>query len=433
MQKGMKRLASAWLLAALAAGLFVCLCGFSCPRLPRGCFVGGVDVSRLTRPAAAARVNAALEEELAGRTFTVRVENCAYVFRPPELHWQTDLRSVLRRANAPGAYPLQKKLCLRALDSTLRGVCDDFYETSAPARVAFDPQNAAQPFAVEPERCGAYVDGAALKKAVLEALGRGESGVQAQIVHVRPAFTRERAERSVSLLASFTTRFNAENTDRAHNIALAAGRIHGTVLAAGETFSFNAAAGARTKENGYREAPVIFDGEFVSGTGGGVCQVSTTVYNAALLAGMRIAEYHPHSLAVGYVEPSFDAMVSGTACDLKFCNESGGAVYVLCRVNENALTVSLYGEQTGVTYLRESVVTATVPPPEPELREGEEEKELRAAKNGVRSEGWLVRREAGREDVRTLLRRDSYAPVRAIRQVPPSAAEPVPQQPPAAG
>ena len=154
---------------------------------------------------------------------------------------------------------------------------------------------------------------------------------------------------------------------------------------------------------------------------------------AALLAGMRIAEYHPHSLAVGYVEPSFDAMVSGTACDLKFCNESGGAVYVLCRVNENALTVSLYGEQTGVTYLRESVVTATVPPPEPELREGEEEKELRAAKNGVRSEGWLVRREAGREDVRTLLRRDSYAPVRAIRQVPPSAAEPVPQQPPSAG
>lgn len=433
MQKKMQRRIAAWFLAVLAAGLFVCLCGFSCPRLPRGCFVDGVDVSLLTRTAAAARVNAALEEELAGRTFTVRVENSAYVFRPPELHWQTDLRSVLRRASAPGAYPLQKKLRLRAIESTLRGICDDFYEKSEPARVAFDPQNDAKPFAIAPERCGAYVDGAALKKAVLAALGRGESGVQAHVVRVRPPFTSERAERSVSRLASFTTYFNAENADRAHNIALAAGRIHGTVLAAGETFSFNAAAGARTAANGYREAPIIFDGEFVSGTGGGVCQVSTTVYNAALLAGMRIAEYHPHSLAVGYVEPSFDAMVSGTACDLKFCNESGGAVYVLCRVNQNALTVSLYGEQTGVTYLRESVVTATVPPPEPELREGEEEKELRAAKNGVRSEGWLVRCEAGRANVRTLLRRDSYAPVRAIRQVPPSAAEPAPPQEPAAG
>lgn len=96
-----------------------------------------------------------------------------------------------------------------------------------------------------------------------------------------------------------------------HNIALAAEKINGCILADGEEFSFNGRVGARTESNGFLSAPIILEGDFVEGVGGGVCQASTTVYNAALLAGMEITEQHPHSLRVGYVEPSFDAMVSG--------------------------------------------------------------------------------------------------------------------------
>ena len=141
------------------------------------------------------------------------------------------------------------------------------------------------------------------------------------------------------------------------------------------------------KRQGFKSAPIIQDGKFVAGTGGGVCQVSTTVYNAALLSGMGIVEQHPHSLAVGYVEPSFDAMVSGTGCDLKFRNDTEGRVYILAKASGGNLCVRIYGQKTDVTYVRKSVVVETIAPPEPEIREGDSECVLRAEKQGLRSEG----------------------------------------------
>ena len=95
-----------------------------------------------------------------------------------------------------------------------------------------------------------------------------------------------------------------------------------------------------------------------------------------------------------------------------------GKVYLVCRSGKGWLKVSIYGRESPVTYVRESVVTGTIPPPEAEIREGEEEAELRAARDGVESVGYLVRREAGKPDVRILLRKDRYAPVRGIYCVP---------------
>ena len=93
--------------------------------------------------------------------------------------------------------------------------------------------------------------------------------------------------------------------------------------------------GARTKARGFLPAKIIENGEFVEGVGGGVCQVSTTLYNCALLAGFNIEEYHPHSLAVSYVPPSRDAMVSGLSCDLKIKNNSD--IIVTCTDNKNVI------------------------------------------------------------------------------------------------
>ena len=190
-------------------------------------------------------------------------------------------------------------------------------------------------------------------------------------------------------------------------------KLSGTIVGAGEEFSFNRTVGERTKKNGFSEAPIIFEGDFVSGVGGGVCQASTTVYNAALLAGMEIKEYHPHSLSVGYVEPSFDAMVSGKNADLRFINHTGAPVYMVCRVADGAITVSLYGKKSAYTYRRESAVTEVVSPPEPEYAEGDNAK-LRAAKDGLKSRGYLLTYKNGVLVGKKLLRKDSYAPVRAV-------------------
>ena len=202
-----------------------------------------------------------------------------------------------------------------------------------------------------------------------------------------------------ALLSSCTTYFSEENVGRAHNIRLAAERISGIVLSPRESFSFNAAVGERTEENGFSEAPVIERGEYVPGTGGGVCQVSSTLFYAALEGGLRVSESHPHSLAVSYLPPSLDAMVSKWS-DLKLLNARPSPVRMEAGAKNGALTVRLYGTPDGLRYRAESVMLASLPLPEGE--EGEE---------GLLSESFLcVYGEGGELISRTRVRKDVYAP-----------------------
>ncbi len=211
-----------------------------------------------------------------------------------------------------------------------------------------------------------------------------------------PRFARAEGE---ALLSSCTTYFSEESVGRAHNIRLAAERISGIVLPPRGSFSFNAAVGERTKENGFSEAPVIERGEYVLGTGGGVCQVSGTLFHAALEAGLRIAESHPHSLPVSYLPPSLDAMVSQWS-DLKLLNARTSPVTIEAFCGQGALTVRVYGTPDGLKYRAESVTLASLP-----LPGGEEGKE------GLVSESFLcVYGEGGELISRTRVRRDRYAP-----------------------
>ena len=213
------------------------------------------------------------------------------------------------------------------------------------------------------------------------------------------------------LLSRFTTRFDGSNAPRSHNIRLAGKLIDGCRLAAGEEFSFNRRVGKRTAARGFKDAAVIFEGEFTTGTGGGVCQVSTTLYNAALLAGMRIGEVHPHSLQVGYVPPSLDAMVSA-ASDLRFFNPSRAPAVIRMHADGNSITAEIYGRATGYEYRTESAVLRVLPPPPAEEVEGEEDCVLRRGKNGLKSESYLVRYRRGKRVGSVRLRRDTYAWVR---------------------
>ena len=409
------------LAAMLAASLF--FCGFAADRMPQGCFVEGVDVSGMSERSAGERILRALQEDAVGRELIVEVDGTAYVFRAPQLYYRSDLSVVLKKARKKaGRYTLQKNLVLTNFEETLRGICDDFYTKSHDGSVEFTAKWD-EPFLFSKEKAGTYVNGAQLKEKVLAALEAGGGTVQAEVVRETPRRSLEKLKNECVQLSSFSTRY-ADGCNRAQNIALAAKKINGTILEKGEIFSFNETVGARTQANGFKSAPIIQDGKFVAGTGGGVCQVSTTVYNAALLSGMGIVEQHPHSLAVGYVEPSFDAMVSGTGCDLKFRNDTEGRVYILAKASGGNLCVRVYGHKTDVTYVRKSVVVETIAPPEPEIREGDSECVLRAEKQGLRSEGYLIRRVAGKTVKTVRLRKDRYAPIRGIIQKIPQNLEP---------
>ncbi len=217
-------------------------------------------------------------------------------------------------------------------------------------------------------------------------------------------------------LYSFTTRYDADNADRSENIRLAAEKLNGCVVPAGGIFSFNRTVGARTEANGFKKAKIIQDGKFVPGTGGGVCQVSTTLYNAALLSGMEIREFHQHSLQVYYVAPSRDAMVSGTYFDFKFRNNRATPVCIGAEAADGAVTCTIYGESDGYKYYFESEVFEVVPRPQAVVVEGEEDKTLCCGREGLKSGGYLIKLKNGVR-TRTLIRRDSYQAVADIIQV----------------
>jgi len=131
--------------------------------------------------------------------------------------------------------------------------------------------------------------------------------------------------------------------NRIHNVQLVAQLIDGKLIAPGATFSFNAATGARTADKGFREAPVIINGEVTNGLGGGVCQVSTTVFNAAYEAGLKITERTNHALYISHYPQGRDATVNYPDIDLKFVNDTGHWLLLRTFVSSSSLSVNLYG------------------------------------------------------------------------------------------
>ncbi len=149
------------------------------------------------------------------------------------------------------------------------------------------------------------------------------------------------------LLATATTLFNPAQINRCQNILLAAGALHGLVIAPGEEFSFNTAVGPRTAARGYRTATVFINEKAVPGIGGGVCQVSTTVYQAALQADLTVIERHPHSLPVNYAPAHQDATVVWGALDLRWRNDFDHPVQLVCHIKDGSLTVQIYQISNG--------------------------------------------------------------------------------------
>lgn len=146
------------------------------------------------------------------------------------------------------------------------------------------------------------------------------------------------------LLSTFSTQFTYGDAGRVANITVASRTVSGTIVMPGETFSFCGVVGECTVPKGYQEANVFENGAIAKGIGGGVCQVSTTLYNAALLAGMKITERHPHSMKVSYIPQGRDATFSYGYMDLKFVNPYDHPVKIVAEVQNGKLTFSFYSE-----------------------------------------------------------------------------------------
>ena len=185
---------------------------------------------------------------------------------------------------------------------------------------------------------------------------------------VEPEGTKEQLERVTDVLGTYTTDFSTSSAGRAQNVRNGAGKINGHVLYPGEQFSVYEAVNPFTAENGYELAGSYENGTTVQTYGGGICQVSTTLYNAVIRAELSINERFCHSMIVSYVQPSMDAAIAGTYKDLKFTNNYDFPVYIEGYTSGGQITFTIYGEETRPAsreVIFESETTSTT---EPEIK-----------------------------------------------------------------
>lgn len=146
-----------------------------------------------------------------------------------------------------------------------------------------------------------------------------------------------------TVLAAHSTKYNASNAERSENLRVASSSVSGNLVMPGDVFSLNAATGKRSIQNGYKMAPIIVKGQIEDGLGGGVCQVSTTLYNAVIRTGLDIVERRNHSIPSSYADMGLDATVSYGSIDFKFKNTLNNPVYINIAPSGGTITAQIYG------------------------------------------------------------------------------------------
>ena len=203
---------------------------------------------------------------------------------------------------------------------------------------------------------------------------------------VAPEISAASAKEKYKTISSFTTNTTA-NQNRNTNVRLAAEAINGTVIKPGQEFSFNGTVGQRTEAKGYKGAAAYNNGEVVQEIGGGVCQVSTTLYNAVFKAGLKISSRRSHTFEPSYVTPGRDATVSWDQPDFKFINNSSTAIGLRASYADQKVTVSVYGIpilEDGITWDLDSKKVEDLGTPNPTY---EEDQTLQPGEEVIKSKG----------------------------------------------
>ena len=264
-----------------------------------------------------------------------------------------------------------------AIDRILNEIASTVYEAPVDATAQFEPLKTI-PFTYTPEKNGKYLNVNSIKAQVYDMVSRMESGtIVIEPTLLYPSYTEAQLRSYTTLIGTHYTEVSTTSTaERNENLRLACKKISGTVIEPGRTFSFNTVVGPRTKKEGFQLATVYSYGKETPGYGGGVCQVSSTIYVAAVRANMEIVTRRQHGLKVNYTDLGLDATVNyeGKKIDFVFRNTSGGNIYIVTKVmrkpqinkNHDLVICEIYGPalEPGVTY--DLIATQTeVPIPEP--------------------------------------------------------------------
>lgn len=271
-------------------------------------------------------------------------------------------------------------------------------------------------------KLGLKIDRAASAAAIEKALQSSQEKVALVVREKQPAITAKDLAHLEVVLGSYSTSYNAGKADRSHNLKLAIDAINGKVVMPGEVFSTDQAIGPRVTERGFRDAPIFADGEITPATGGGICQIASTIYNAALFAALPIVERHHHSQPVTYTPAGRDATVYAGQLDLRFRNNTGSPIVVLGTMSGSRVTINIIGkaeankkvrlERSGLTkvpYERQEI-------PDPALPLGKKQVEKKG-RDGIRVTILRLIRNADGTEKKETLHTDVYRPQKEVVRV----------------
>ena len=275
-----------------------------------------------------------------------------------------------------------------------------------------------EPFAVYPEVKGISFD---IEKAK-EILSQDKQEYVIKLTVTNPKVTLDKIgpEAFPNKLGTFTTRYDVSDKDRSTNLQLACNKINGTVVLSGDTFSYNKVVGARTEGAGYKNAKVYESGKVVDGIGGGICQISSTLYNAVLMSNLEIVERKNHQFITSYVPAGRDATVVYGITDFKFKNTRKYPVRIVATAKDGIATVSIYGikEDAEYEFKFTTKTVATIPytteyVDDSTLPTGTE-KVIQKGTNGLKTETYITKTLNGKTVSTTLLSKDTYSAMTRI-------------------
>ena len=221
-------------------------------------------------------------------------------------------------------------------------------------------------------------------------------------------------------LSEFSTRYDATNIDRTTNLELACKKLNDKVVLPGETFSYNNTLGERTAATGYKNAKVYMAGEVVDGIGGGICQISSTLYNAVLQSNMEIVERRNHQFVTSYVPAGRDATVAYGSIDFKFKNTRKYAIKIKATVSDGIATISIYGikenDEYTVSFSTRTISTIpyTVKYVDDSTLTAGTEKVKQSGANGLITETYIIKSLNGKVVSKELLSKDTYSAMQRI-------------------
>lgn len=370
-------------ITAVIIGQFLVLDNNTNKILQNGTIINGLNLSGMNKDEASAVLLGNFSEK--AEDFELEIINPeteqSWNFNKDDLQVNSDIRSILDASQDKNIYTgedddrqdflsqfdrngsainISFNYIFTGLDEKIEVILKDVEIEPINSIITFTPEGQ-ENFVITESKAGKRVDKNALYQDINgQFLTSNKIKVNLQFVEEQPTITEEYNRSLTSQISTFSTKVADSTGGRKHNVKLALSKFNGMVIEPNQTISFNEIIGEHTTENGYKTATIIYNGEFTEGIGGGICQASTTLYNALLLGGVQIDEVHRHTLPVKYVPLALDAMVAEHTSDLKFTNTSKYPIFVKTYSDKNSVSVELFSHELEYTYKTRSETVATI-------------------------------------------------------------------------